>query len=267
MILQTTIICTVKNGESTIVATIKSVLNQTLSNWEFIIVDDGSIDRTYEIINELTKYDNRIKVIKTKGIGRGKALNLALKISKGKYIANIDADDLMHPKKLEIQLNLLKKLPQLFSISTLFNIVYEDDNVKWETIDDHDLVIEDVSKMNFKKNQIDHSSILIRRDCLYDVGGYDENRKSQFDYELWLRAAYKGYSLGRLNRRLVAKRIHKNQSFEKRRLIHLLRSVLLQTTYIIKSNFFYMLVYPIGRLTIGLFPFKVRRIIGSFLKV
>src|SRR5690625_519263 len=97
------IICTVKNGEKTIKETLKSVIDQTLKNWEFIIVDDGSEDNTLNILKTIEKTDARFKIVKTSGIGRGKALNLALHYSKGKYVANIDADDLMHPQKLSIQ--------------------------------------------------------------------------------------------------------------------------------------------------------------------
>src|SRR5699024_5738845 len=97
------IICTVRNGEKTISKTIDSILEQSYENWEFIIVDDGSTDKTIDILNEYKIKDKRIRVVSTGIIGRGKALNKAVSKANGNYLCNIDADDLMHPEKLSIQ--------------------------------------------------------------------------------------------------------------------------------------------------------------------
>lgn len=253
------IICTVKNGAKTIDNTIKSVIDQSLKDWEFIVIDDGSKDKTLDKLTEHSRKDNRLRVIQTDGIGRGKALNLALSNARGKYIVNIDADDLMHPEKLEIQYDLINKNEDYFLISTLFNIIYENEDIKWRKINKIGIEIEEITQQNLIKNQIDHSSVIMRKDMLLAMGGYDENRKSQFDYELWLRAGFKGYKQGRINRKLVAKRIHSNQSFEKKRVGHLFRSILLQCKYIIKNRKLYLMIFPIGRLLFGILPFKLRQ--------
>ncbi|PEK30768.1 glycosyl transferase [Bacillus toyonensis] len=102
------IITPVYNSEEYIEFTIKSVLNQTYSNWEMLIVDDCSKDDTEEVINKFK--DPRIKYFKLeKNSGAAVARNEALKRARGKYIAFLDADDMWKPDKLEKQLNFMIK--------------------------------------------------------------------------------------------------------------------------------------------------------------
>jgi teichuronic acid biosynthesis glycosyltransferase TuaG len=112
------------NSEKFIAETIQSVQNQTYQNWEMIIVDDCSTDKTVSIIEYIANNDNRIKVYKLeKNSGTGIARNAALGKASGKYIAFLDADDLWKPHKLEIQINFLKKnnLPFTFSFYDCIN--------------------------------------------------------------------------------------------------------------------------------------------------
>ncbi|WP_309609604.1 glycosyltransferase family 2 protein [Flavobacterium sp.] len=106
------------NSEKFISDTIKSVQNQTYSNWEMIIVDDFSQDKTVEIIHNFMEEDVRIHLIKlNKNTGTGVARNTALKNAFGRYIAFLDSDDLWHPDKLKKQLDWMqnKKVPFSFS--------------------------------------------------------------------------------------------------------------------------------------------------------
>ena len=106
------------NSEKFIVEAIQSVQNQTYQNWEMIIVDDCSTDKTVSIVHEITNKDIRIQIFKLeKNSGTGIARNTALSRSKGRYIAFLDADDLWKPQKLEKQIDFLKnnKTPFTFS--------------------------------------------------------------------------------------------------------------------------------------------------------
>ncbi|OXB02719.1 glycosyltransferase family 2 protein [Flavobacterium pectinovorum] len=106
------------NAEKFIRATIESVLNQSYQNWEMILVDDASTDKTIAIIKEFTIKDNRIKLTELlKNSGNGFARNMALEKAIGKYIAYLDADDIWLPQKLEKQIKFLKdnNLPFTFS--------------------------------------------------------------------------------------------------------------------------------------------------------
>lgn len=112
------------NSEKFIAGTIQSVQNQTYLNWEMIIVDDCSTDKTVSIAQYSANNDNRIKVYTLdKNSGTGIARNTGLEKALGKYIAFLDADDLWKPNKLEIQVNFLRNnnLPFTFSFYDCIN--------------------------------------------------------------------------------------------------------------------------------------------------
>jgi teichuronic acid biosynthesis glycosyltransferase TuaG len=112
------------NSEKFIAGTIQSVQNQTYHNWEMIIVDDCSSDKTVSIAEYFANNDNRITVYKLdKNSGTGIARNTGLEKASGKYIAFLDADDLWKPNKLEIQINFLRNnnLPFTFSFYDCIN--------------------------------------------------------------------------------------------------------------------------------------------------
>lgn len=91
-----------KSTEAYLTDCLQSILKQTYTNWELIIVDDHSIDNSYKIVNEFAKNDSRIILLKNSGNGIIEALKLAFSKSKGEFITRMDSDDLMRPKKLEI---------------------------------------------------------------------------------------------------------------------------------------------------------------------
>ena len=97
-----TIIIPAYNAEKTILKCLDSIRNQTFSDFEAIIINDGSIDKTSLIINSYAKIDSRFKVINKKNEGVSIARNLGLKMAQGKYIAFIDSDDFIHPDYLKI---------------------------------------------------------------------------------------------------------------------------------------------------------------------
>ena len=100
----------VYNAEKFIREAIESILNQTFSDFEFIILDDHSTDNSYEIINEYAKRDNRILVLHNeKNLGIAESRTKCIKFAKGKYIAIADADDISIPTRLEKQLKYLEE--------------------------------------------------------------------------------------------------------------------------------------------------------------
>ena len=106
------------NSEKFISATIQSVQNQTYSNWELIIIDDCSTDKTVEIITNAIKLDARVKLHPlTKNEGTGVARNIGVTNSKGCYISFLDSDDLWKPHKLETQLDFMKENNLAFTFS------------------------------------------------------------------------------------------------------------------------------------------------------
>ncbi|MET0944469.1 MAG: glycosyltransferase family 2 protein [Flavobacterium sp.] len=116
------------NAEKFITETLKSVQNQTYQNWEMILVDDASTDKTIKIISDFAEKDSRIKLFKLeKNSGNGFARNVALKKAVGKYIAYLDADDLWFPNKLEKQIEFLKENNLHFTFS-FYDCIDEEGN-------------------------------------------------------------------------------------------------------------------------------------------
>ena len=116
------------NSEKYIAETILSVLAQSYQNWEMIIIDDSSTDKTAEIISSFQEKDSRIKYIyNSTNKGSAYSRNVALQKAKGKWIAFLDSDDLWHPKKLEKQIEFMKKNNYHFSYTNYCEI---DENSK-----------------------------------------------------------------------------------------------------------------------------------------
>lgn len=119
------------NTEKFILKTLESVQNQTYQNWEMILADDASTDKTVVIIEEFAQKDNRIKLFKLQeNRGNGFARNAALEKATGKYIAYLDADDLWFPEKLEKQIQFLKANNLHFTFSFYDSIDEEGNNLK-----------------------------------------------------------------------------------------------------------------------------------------
>ena len=101
------VVMPVYNNEKYLDDSIRSILNQTYNNFEFIIINDGSTDGSFTIINSYLRKDDRIILINKENTGISQSLNEGIKISKGKYIARMDGDDISAPNRLFEQLNLM----------------------------------------------------------------------------------------------------------------------------------------------------------------
>lgn len=179
-----TVLMSVFNDEKYLMKSIDSILKQTYKDFEFLIVNDGSTDRTTEI---LKKYrDPRIRIIDNgKNIGLTKSLNKGLEASRGRYIARQDADDISDPYRIEKQVNALEENRLLGLVSSFFKIIDEKGRtlrtVKVPTEE------EDILKSILNYNPFCHGSAMFRKEPIERFGGYREFFKYAQDYDLWLR--------------------------------------------------------------------------------
>ena len=180
------VIMAVFNGQKYIEESIKSILEQTFRNFEFIIVNDGSTDRTKEILLDWAKKDNRIKIITNpNNIGLTKSLNKAINMAQGKYIARQDADDISLPQRLEKQVVFLENHPEIKILGTFGYAINKEGKVLREEI--LPVSSQKIKNMLIKKNPFIHASVMIKKEIIDKVGGYNEDFKVIQDYELWFR--------------------------------------------------------------------------------
>lgn len=204
------IVLPVRNGEVYLPDCLRSLLRQTYSNLEVVVVDDGSSDRTGAILTTFSE-DDRLRVFSTEARGLVPALNLALQHCRGELIGRIDADDVAHPRRFELQVQAFLEQPDLDVVSSLvchfpraavgmgFRL-YEE----WlNSLVDHD----DIVRERFIESPIPHPSVLMRRRTLEAVGGYRDCDWPE-DYDLWLRLAERGARFYKVPRVLCLWRHH-----------------------------------------------------------
>ncbi len=254
------VLTTVFNGVGTLPATVESILNQSLQDLEYIIVDDGSTDATADWLAQLQ--DPRVKVVRIQHAGRGVALNVGLEQATSELIAILDADDIAAPGRLAIQENLMGQ--QDYTVlacqctTTVSALPKElETTVLPRTVDPREFI---------KNNAICHSGAMIRRAALQDVGNYDADRTELYDYDLWLRLAAQGYGIGLLDMPLVFKRLHKGQNFERKRRLNYLCSAYRCKQRALKlfPHTPFDRLYPIATFVYGLLPISIRRLLMGY---
>ena len=184
------------NAENYIALSIESVLAQTYSDWELIVVDDGSTDGTATVVQEFVKRDARIKYIFQKNGRLGKARNTGIKNSTGPLIAFLDSDDLWVPTKLQAQTRAMaeNKADVVYSKS----YVFKGENIYDET----ETLPSSVGRFFgpeffdslIRQPQIAVLTVLLKRSALDKVGLFEEGEAYHGceDYDLWLRLARAG---------------------------------------------------------------------------
>jgi len=170
------IIMSVYNAELFVVKSIKSILDQSFKNFEFLIIDDCSTDNSYEIMKEIN--DQRIKIIKNKkNIGLTKSLNKLIDMSNAPIIARQDADDFSKTNRIEKQYDYLIKKNYDFCVARAETLNF---NKKIPGLSYY-LPYKIIMKF---KNPFIHGTFMIKKKVLIDIGKYDENFKYAQDYKL-----------------------------------------------------------------------------------
>ena len=190
------------NAEKTLEKTIESVINQTYFNWEYIIVDDASTDQTFSIMMRFkSEYPDKIKVLRNNtNLKQGKSRNKAIKASKGKYVTNIDSDDLMEKDRLFEQVKFLEGNTDVDICYGGHTTISIDGKITSAYIPPLEW---DENKMLNKQNLINHNTTMFRGKILYD-----ENWEYAEDYSTWLRTLKIGGKIRPLNKNLTYYRVY-----------------------------------------------------------
>jgi glycosyltransferase involved in cell wall biosynthesis len=176
------------NAERFVASAVRSVLAQTHGDFELLAIDDGSTDRTLEILRMLAEEDSRVRVISHPNYGMGRSLNEALEEARHDWVARMDADDLMMPNRLERQLAFLAERPHVVVASSLVHYVDEDGNVigkNTSAFTDPARVQEAVAR-NWVVG-FHHPAVMMRKAVVRDIGGYRPEFWPADDADLWNR--------------------------------------------------------------------------------
>ena len=196
----------VYNGETYVNAAIDSILTQTYTNFEFIIVNDGSKDGTPEILEEVAKRDPRVRVVHQKNSGLTRALNTGLALCRGQWIARQDDDDISLPQRLEKQVQYVTAHENVGLLGTACDVIDMDGNI---------LPMQEVPLFTAHhelcrelqcRNPFVHTSIMYKRELIQNIGGYREDYPAAEDYECWLRMS-NITQMSQLSEKLVQRRI------------------------------------------------------------
>jgi len=255
------VIMSVYNGEKYLREAIESILSQTFTDFEFIIVDDGSTDGSLKIIRSYV--DKRIKVINNEeNMGLTNSLNKALKKASGDYVARQDADDISLPNRFEEQVKYLDKHPGVALLGTSIYKIDEDGRIVAKII-----ATASPSKILFGENQFSHGTVMFRKEIVDKLGGYDELFRRAQDYELWLRIA-KHYEVRILTQILYKLRFH-NEAISINKIREMQKSTFkIKIRYLPHFFCFWNLVYTIRSLCGCLLPsFLLRRIVRRNVRI
>lgn len=209
------VVMPVYNTERYLRQATESILNQTFRDFEFIIIDDCSTDSSPEIIQEYAGKDRRIRVLhNSRNLNNARARNRGIKVATGKYVAQMDSDDISLPNRLKKQFKFMEEHPEVVVSGGAVELIDENDRplgVKRFPLSD-----QEIRKHIFRHNPLWHPLTIFRKDILDRVEGYDPNLAVAVDYELYFRMGQFG-NFANLPEVMLRYRIHPANLTRKRR--------------------------------------------------
>lgn len=190
------VLMTVFNGQQWLNEAIRSVLEQTYTDFEFVIVDDGSTDATPDILRRAARLDSRIRIVSHENIGISRSVNAVLPELQHDWVARFDADDLMRPQRLERQAAFLTENPDVAVASCLADYIDADGHTVGRY--DNPLTSRDEVQSWIASGRVIHfiqSGAILRRDVIQQVGGYRPEFSVTEDTDLWNRVAEAGFTV------------------------------------------------------------------------
>lgn len=200
------VLMAVYNSERYVAQAVESILNQTFQDFELIIVDDGSGDRSLAVLQRYAVNDRRICLISRENQGIPRTRNQLLEQASGEFIAVMDSDDVALPNRLAHQVHFLQQHPQVVCVGSAYDVIdakgrfltqlpvpLNDDEIQQQALAGHASIFQPCAMM--------------RRAAVLQIGGYDETMPQAEDLDLWLRLGEMG-ELANLPEALVQYRLH-----------------------------------------------------------
>lgn len=182
------VVMPVYNAQEYLREAVESILAQTFSDFEFIIINDGSTDRSESILQEFQRQDKRIRLVSRSNTGIVVALNEGIGNASGRYIARMDADDIALPELFAKQVAFLEDAPDYVAVGTCVLMIDPDG---WPVMPANlKMSHEEIDEAHMAGcGAFPHSGSMIRRDVVQSVGGYRQETQYAEDIDLWLRLA------------------------------------------------------------------------------
>lgn len=205
MVPEVSLLLAVYNGASYLQEALQSVLHQTLTSFELVVVDDGSQDDTFRILRDCR--DPRLRILRNAAnLGLARSLNRGLDEARGRYVARMDADDICHPRRLERQVRFLERHPHVGLCGTAIAYFGDHRSIRRYPVDDAAIKIE----LLFI-NPFAHPTVMFRRDVFARFGlRYNPEFRCTEDFDLWSRAA-QHLRFSNLRQPLLRYRLHGGQ--------------------------------------------------------
>lgn len=202
------------NGSRYIGSAIESILYQTFTDFECIIVDDNSTDDSWNIIQKYKEKDKRIRCFQNeKNLWISHTRNRLIDLAKGDYYAWLDSDDMAREDRLELQVDFLNKNPEYGIIGSWMTIIDGEGKENW--IKKLPVTDDKIRKQWYFRNSLNHPTLMMRKEIVAKTGYYDYKMDGAEDYDYWIRAGTHCL-LGNIPLELVKYRIHfENASIEK----------------------------------------------------
>jgi glycosyltransferase involved in cell wall biosynthesis len=198
---EVTVLMGVFNGLPELERSIRSILAQTFTDFEFLIVDDASTDGSDELIRRYARQDGRIRLLRNESnAGLGAVLHQGVREARGGLVARMDADDISVPTRLETQVAFFRQHPQTDIVGSYALDVGRDGAVLRErrVPTSHEKIVELIWS-----NPFIHTSVMFRKESIVRVGSYRAALRRRQDYDLWFRCAHAGLRFANIPEPLV----------------------------------------------------------------
>jgi hypothetical protein len=185
------VLMTIYNAGPYLYPAIASLLAETYRDFELVAIENGSTDGSVDVARQFSGKDRRVRLIELpENIGRTPALNLALKEARGEYVAILDADDITAPERLQRQVALLDAKPDVVLVACHVHMIDGEGNIIGEVFPPTETAaLRDAIAYS---NPFQHSSCMMRRGTVIELGGYSDRYKFAMDFALWIALARKG---------------------------------------------------------------------------
>jgi len=192
----------VRNEEYFLPAALASIFRQSLADWELVVVDDGSTDRTPAILSQARQtHPDKIHIINQPAKGLVEALNLGIRMCRAHLVARMDGDDICHPQRLFAQHEYMQSHPEVDVVTCQvrhFPRPQLPGGMKtYEAWQNSLLTHDDIQRDRYVESPLTHPSVMFRRESVMEIGGYRQRPWAE-DYDLWLRLIQAGARFARL---------------------------------------------------------------------